>query len=174
MDYLLISDVHGECERMKEVYGKYADLDGHLLLGDVGFEDPILNRFSIINGNHDQHRYPEKRIFRLQELWTLMIHGHYFEYVVVEQMKKQPHLWKSWDECMNLLYDEIARYAKVQGFDMVLFGHTHTAFFEQRDGIYLCNPGSLCFSHDGRPPSYAILSVAHANASVQFHYLKED
>lgn len=173
MKYLLVSDTHGELDRLQAVVEAHPEVDGYLHMGDVGFAHPILKQFSIVCGNHDQNKYPKERWIQLGNFHTLMVHGHRFEYVVVEAMQKEEQLWKSWDDCMNLLYEEMVRFGKANQLDLILFGHTHTAFFAQKDGIYLCNPGSLCFSHDGRPPSYAILNVEET-LSVQFYFLEEN
>ncbi|WP_411675779.1 metallophosphoesterase family protein [Caproicibacter sp.] len=42
--------------------------------------------------------------------------------------------------------------------DILLFGHTHTALTEYRDGLYIMNPGSLC----GSTGTYGILDITPA------------
>lgn len=49
--------------------------------------------------------------------------------------------------------DSIVTAAKNNNCDCALFGHTHSAITEKRDGILLINPGSL-----GYKGTYAILS----------------
>jgi len=46
--------------------------------------------------------------------------------------------------------DNITAAAKARGAELVLFGHTHIPVSEERDGVYLFNPGSCGRSHDGR------------------------
>lgn len=173
MRILLLSDTHGEETRTRAVLQKHQDVDAIYHLGDVGPNDRYLGRIPIVCGNHDNHKYPMELLLELQGYRTLLTHGHSFEYTIVEQMSKQPDLWKDWNQCLELLYDEMVKYAKVKQLDMILFGHTHTAHFEQRDGIYLCNPGSLCFSRDGSCASYAILTI-DKQVSAQFYFLEEE
>lgn len=172
--YLLMSDTHGELQRTLHVIREHSDVDGYIHLGDVGFDEQYLPKMRIVCGNHDRHKYPEKLVLSLSGLKTLLVHGHRFEYELVERMQNEPNLWKDWDGCMNVLYDTISAYAKQQHYDMVLFGHTHTAHFEQRNGIWICNPGSLCFSHDGKQPSYAILDIQEKHVRCNFYFMEEE
>lgn len=159
MQILLFSDTHGEVLRSIAMLQAHPEVDVCLHLGDVGFDHSILGHIPIVNGNHDHHAYPMQREMQFGAFRTLALHGHQFESMMFEHLRESPYLNQNLDNCMTLLYDEMVSYAKRHSYDMILFGHTHIAYFEKRDGIYLCNPGSLCYSHDGRPPSYAILSV---------------
>ena len=53
-----------------------------------------------------------------------------------------------------------------RGADVVLFGHTHVAFDEEKDGVRLINPGALRYPRDGEP-SYAIIDIAGKDISLQ-------
>jgi len=52
------------------------------------------------------------------------------------------------------LYD----YAKSNGYDAALYGHTHIKRIEYRDGIYVACPGSISLPRDGSP-SFLIIDV---------------
>lgn len=173
MKIVLLSDTHGELMLAKECLAQESPYDACYHMGDVGFEPEYLHHVQYVCGNHDQHRFVKERIFEVEGWKIWMLHGHLYEYEVIEQMNQQPQLWKSWDHCMEIIYQTIAQQAKQKGCDLVLFGHTHTAYFEKRDGIYLCNPGSLCFSHDGRPPSYAVLTITAKQLTCVHHFLDE-
>lgn len=43
---------------------------------------------------------------------------------------------------------------------VVVYGHTHRAFYQQFDGILFLNPGSASNSRDHRKPSVMILEIA--------------
>ena len=49
-------------------------------------------------------------------------------------------------------------YAEMNGFDVLLFGHTHEQKILERDGRYVVNPGSISRPRDGFP-SYCILET---------------
>ena len=71
----------------------------------------------------------------------------------------------------NVKYDpslsELLQEAK--GADVVLFGHTHTALRESRDGMEILNPGSI-----GRytRPSYGIIMIGDGEIQTEIRYLK--
>ena len=49
---------------------------------------------------------------------------------------------------------------KARKADIVMFGHTHRPFFEEKDGITVLNPGSLSFPRqEGRKGSYMIMEI---------------
>ncbi|MCI1965563.1 MAG: metallophosphoesterase [Oscillospiraceae bacterium] len=55
------------------------------------------------------------------------------------------------------MYDVVSA-ARSQKADVLLFGHTHEALTEYRDGLYLMNPGSLHGSYG----TYGILDITPA------------
>ena len=57
--------------------------------------------------------------------------------------------------------------------DIVMYGHTHRPFFEQKDGITVLNPGSLSFPRqEGRKGSYMIMEIeADGTATYDQRYL---
>lgn len=174
MRYLLMSDTHGELQRALYVLRKHKDVDACFHLGDVGFDEQYLPVMRIACGNHDRNKYPIEIPLTLSDIPTLLVHGHQFEYELVERMQQDTSVWKNWDSCMDILYETISKQALKKGYGMVLFGHTHTAHFEKRNGVWLCNPGSLCFSHDDKPPSYAILTIDQMQVTCTFHYIEDD
>ncbi len=65
--------------------------------------------------------------------------------------------------------DMLVRYAKIQGADIVLFGHTHTPVYFEQEGMIFVNPGALQNKENG---TYAIIefkdnkkmpSIVHKN-----------
>ena len=45
--------------------------------------------------------------------------------------------------------------------DIVMYGHTHKPFFEQKNGITVLNPGSLSFPRqEGRKGSYMLMEIS--------------
>lgn len=171
MKVIVMSDTHGELTRAQNVLQKHQPYNQCFHLGDVGFDASLLQHTCYVRGNHDNHAFVEERMLDIQGWKVWVLHGHTIEYALVEAMQKQSDLWKSWDDCMEIMYKTIFTKAKEKGCNLVLFGHTHTAHFEKRDGIYLCNPGSLCFSHDGKNPSYAVLEIHQSSITCQHYFL---
>ena len=52
----------------------------------------------------------------------------------------------------------LKRYAREQNADVMLFGHTHVAYTEYEDSLYIMNPGSISQPRRGRP-SYGIIDI---------------
>lgn len=55
--------------------------------------------------------------------------------------------------------------AKEAQADVALFGHTHRAFCEQHEGIWLMNPGSC----GGAWPSYGVVEIQDKHLDLQIH-----
>jgi len=66
--------------------------------------------------------------------------------------------------------EQLLSYGKQHDADVILFGHTHQALSEQRDGIQLLNPGTLW----GRAPflSYGILELTPQQIRATIHQLE--
>ena len=45
------------------------------------------------------------------------------------------------------------------GEKIVLFGHTHSRFYNYADGVHILNPGSAACPRDGLEPSYAFIDI---------------
>ena len=58
--------------------------------------------------------------------------------------------------------------------DIVMFGHTHKPYFEQKDGLTVLNPGSVSFPRqEGRKGSYMIMEMSDdGKVSFQQKYLE--
>ena len=54
--------------------------------------------------------------------------------------------------------DTLMQAAKARGADIALFGHTHTALSETRDGVLLFNPGSCGHTYGGGE-TYGVLTL---------------
>ena len=56
---------------------------------------------------------------------------------------------------MSLDSEYIREEGAARKVDIVMFGHTHKPYFEQKDGITVLNPGSLAYPRqEGRKGSY--------------------
>ena len=66
-------------------------------------------------------------------------------------------------------YDRLWYLAREQDAKAVIFGHTHEAFCEYVDGIWLVNPGSISLPR-GSMPSYAELVVGNFGVVPKIKY----
>ena len=142
MRFLVFSDSHGTMRYMEQAV-EQEQPDVILHLGD---RERDADRLSLkygqypmlaIPGNCD-YPFPGRELLLLRE-WDgkriMVTHGH--KYGV-----------KS-----GLLTIELA--AREAHADVVVFGHTHRVFCEQRDGLWMLNPGAC----SGGRPSYGIIEI---------------
>ncbi len=127
--FLIFSDSHGLREPMRELYRRYPN-DGIIHLGDhLADAQWMLQRTDghpvyRVKGNCDfGAEGAEDLLLELGGVRVLMMHGHRFG--------------------VKSGYGGALAEAKRCGADVLLFGHTHIPFMEERDGILMMNPGSL-------------------------------
>ena len=141
MRILIISDSHGKTENVdliKEREGKF-DLILHCGDGTEDF-DYFADRFNCrvngVRGNCDVF----SREFAAQ---NLNIEG---KAVHIEHGHRLPY------------FNDLALldYACLNGYDVVLYGHTHVQKLLNKDGRWVINPGSISRPRDGAP-SYVVM-----------------
>jgi putative phosphoesterase len=131
MKILVLSDSHAGLSFMRRCIDA-AQPDVVIHLGDhyddgtaMAEEYPQI-RFYQVPGNCDAHRCfipdPETRLETLGGVRILMTHGH------------RHHVKQT---LIRLLAD-----ARASRADAVLFGHTHSAYCQREDGLWVLNPGS--------------------------------
>lgn len=146
MKILVISDTHGRDRRMERVLKRELPADQVIHCGDVEGRDGYLRRLvpgpcCIVGGNCDYDpKLPPSVAFNLAGHRFFVTHGH--------------------RQGVNFGMESLLRAARENQADIVCFGHTHRPVFEQQEGIWLCNPGSLTFPRQmGRAFTYLILEV---------------
>lgn len=152
MKIVVMSDSHG-CNNMIE-YVKLEESDADLFLhcGDICVDEFTYPELVTVCGNNDYYPYPIQRVLNVGEHRIIMFHSHQFSYRKREE--------------------QMIERAKEHGCDIVCFGHTHVAYENVKNGIYLLNPGSLYHNRDGRPPSYAILWLKGEDVTIHFKYIE--
>ena len=146
MKIFVISDTHGKTEKVREVWKKLTDVDLIVHLGDYEKDAKALERtldtkVVSVKGNMDGSYSPEDyRVLETEYGNLLLAHGH------MHNVKTSP---------LNLVYQ-----AQELGCKAALFGHTHQPAYEEVNGIYLVNPGSLTQPRDGSDGSYGIIHTS--------------
>ncbi len=169
MKYLIVSDIHGCAPRLEQVldYFNREKMDMLLILGDIlnygprngvpeGLNAPkiaemlnaLSDRIIAIRGNCDSEVD--------QMLLDFPIMGDYT--LVVDNGKR---LFLTHGHNINE-----QNMPKV-GCDIFLYGHTHRQKIEKKDGIVVCNTGSITFPKDGNEPTFA----TYENGSLRLHRL---
>jgi putative phosphoesterase len=128
MRIIVFSDSHGHIGALERIYQKHPNADRYIHLGD-GMHDvqamraghPGINLYSV-KGNCDVGSPdPEKAAMEICGRAILYTHGHTFS--------------------VKYGINDLASYARERGFDIVLFGHTHTPLYDFYTGRHFLNPG---------------------------------
>ena len=146
MKYFIISDTHGNLDKVYEVYKTLEGIDAIIHLGDyekdaVEIRETLKVDVISVRGNMDggfgehEHKILETECGKLY-----LAHGHL--------------------ENVKMKYQNIYYYALENQCVAALFGHTHKAVFENLGDMYLINPGSLTLPADGSKGTYVILQTS--------------
>ncbi len=148
MKIIILSDSHRNTEAVREILCNENHFDAIIHLGDGAADLSGMHSLTSgipvysIRGNCDYYAddCPLKLISYFENVKFIACHGH--EY--------------------NVKYGLSGLYfaAKEYECNLALFGHTHTPFDEDSDGIRFFNPGS---ASDGR---YGVLTVKGADFSI--------
>ncbi len=130
MRILVLSDSHGSLSSIEKAIEQQPDARHIIFLGDgerdIENASYIYNdrSFHIVCGNCDFcSTLPTYKILNLGEKRIFICHGHTYG--------------------VKSSYEHLISAATAENADIVLFGHTHIAYTEYRDGLYIMNPGSL-------------------------------
>ncbi len=143
---LVVSDTHHNQESLKQIANQYANVDYLFHLGDNTSDAHYLQQHlpgvevHYVKGNCDLgSNAPEfDEVFVLGNK-IILTHGHLLQ--------------------VKYSYDRAYYYAQEQEAKALLFGHTHTAYTEHIDGLWLINPGSAGeATHE--EPSVAMLVIS--------------
>ncbi|MBP3910488.1 MAG: phosphodiesterase [Niameybacter sp.] len=159
MKYIIFSDIHGSASRTKKVLEIFEkeQCDKMIILGDVLYHGPrndlpeghgpkevvtLLNHYKdriiCVRGNCEAEVDQMVLEFACMETYTRIIegertlfatHGHHYN------PEKLPML---------------------KAGDVFLYGHTHLWELSEKEGIRICNPGSISLPKENRPATYAL------------------
>lgn len=161
MKLCIASDIHGSAYYCRKLLEKYEEEGAQrmILLGDILYHGPR---------NDLPAEYAPKEVIRMlnerkNEIYA--VRGN-CEAEVDQMVLEFPVL----ADYMLLFSGERAIYVThghvynehalppMKPGDVLLHGHTHVLRAEQKDGIWILNPGSVSIPKEGNPPTYGILS----------------
>lgn len=145
MRILVLSDSHRNSTSVSKAVLQQPTAEVVIHLGD-GADDldfakaeHVNKTFVSIGGNCDfDSHLPYKQMRTYADVKIFMTHGHSFNV----------------KSSLCLLEDE----ARHENAEIALYGHTHKAKIEYKDGLYLMNPGAL----SGCPGTYGIIDLTPA------------
>jgi len=157
MKYLVVSDIHGSgyyANKIKEIEAKEKP-NKIILLGDIYYHGPrnpltkdynpgevanILNHLKekilCVKGNCDAEVDEMISEFEFKDNIELIIHGKRFFFT-------HGHKYNIYNLPQNV--------------DILIYGHFHTGFMQEKDGIICINSGSLSLPKNNTKNSYLII-----------------
>ena len=149
MKILIVSDSHGSMRVIRQALEENPEIKTVLHAGDGALD---MNEFSgcgltvyRVRGNCDGDiPIEDVEIADIDGVKLLLTHGHLFK--------------------VSYQTDMLVSRAKEEGCAAAVFGHTHRAVAENKDGVLLINPGTAnrSRSKDGRV-SYALLEIENGD-----------
>lgn len=156
MRILVVSDSHGKNDDVKQVIEKVGPVDMFIHLGDIERGQNLIRDLAgcechMIAGNNDYDiDLPKQEVFEIAGKKVFITHGHRF-YV-------------------GAGVGNLKQYALDNGYDIVMYGHTHVPFLEIGQDVTILNPGSISYPRqDGRKKSFMMIEV---DQKGEFHYTK--
>ncbi len=153
MKLLVVSDSHGSTVFLEQALKRERGEDIIVHLGDGADDLEAMREFTggrlvyQCNGNMDLYRcdYTERCIFPVENMTVFACHGHRYE--------------------VKSGFYRLTLAAKEQNARICLFGHTHSQFAEDGNGLLLLNPGSI------RRGDYATVTVTDGHVSYELKQL---
>jgi hypothetical protein len=153
MQYLVISDTHGDTAALRSILDEKAGaVEAVLHLGDNDWD---LLRYAqaydvqmiAVAGNcDDTSRSPRERTLTLGGKRVLMLHGN--------------------TQMFNVGFGRLVNRAREHNAEICLFGHTHRSAVFSEGPVFFMNPGSPSEPRDGNKPSYGLLTVCDTTGVV--------
>lgn len=159
MKLFIISDTHGNLDKVYDIYKKISDIDAIVHLGDFEADAKELQKVLgvdviSVKGNMDgSYSDNDFKILEVECGKLYLSHGHM--------------------ENVKLKYQNIYYRAIENNCMAAIFGHTHKPVFEELGDIFLINPGSLSLPADGSQGSYIILNTSCEGIQGSISYYKD-
>ena len=154
MRILIVSDTHGHHRNFDRAVKKAGKFDMLIHLGDLEGGEAYVEAaldcpVHMVAGNNDFFSdLKREEEFEIGGYRVMITHGHYY-YVSMG---------------VEVLVGE----ARARGADIVMFGHTHKPFLEEREGVIVLNPGSRSYPRQqGHRGSYMIMEI-NEHGEAQF------
>ncbi len=144
MKIVIASDNHGDMNSIEKILLTHPDADYYLHAGDSQRFDFEMSPFRCVKGNNDWGLdYPESLLIDTPVGKIYITHGH----------KSIPYRF----------YD-----LKRQGVTLIILGHSHVRRIEEKEGVYIVNPGSTSRPRDNRIGTYLVLNIIENKYQFSF------
>ncbi|MCI9130455.1 YfcE family phosphodiesterase [Thomasclavelia cocleata] len=154
MQLLIISDTHLQNDLLKKITNHYPNMDYYIHCGDSSLEknNPLLNKYLVVKGNHDKPGvFDTNIVFKVENYNCLITHGNNF----------------------NIYHgnEELISYMKKNNLDIAFHGHTHVPAYNIVDNKLIINPGSVMINRGSYGfGTYAIVKIVNSYIDVKFYH----
>ena len=142
MNILIVSDSHGNDQKLQSLYKQYPNMDLYLHAGDSQSMSAAILPFDSIRGNCDYYDFDAKRLIYTPRGYLLMKH---FPNLSAKEMKD---------------------------IKFFIHGHTHRYKIETQGDVLIICPGSISYPRDDSLGSYAILKIEEDKVEVTIYELE--
>ena len=146
MKVLIVSDTHGRRGELEEIIELEKPFQFLIHCGDVEGDEEYIRQTAgcdcvFVKGNNDFFSdLSGSECFILEGFRVMVTHGHMYGVSLNTAMLEEE--------------------ARSRGVQIVMFGHTHRPYLEEKDGLILMNPGSVSYPRQpGRQPGYAVMEI---------------
>lgn len=155
MKILIVSDSHGRHTNLERAIKKVSPIDMLIHLGDLEGDASYINEIAncqveMVSGNNDYFTdIPREKFLEIGKYYVMLTHGHRYG--------------------VNYGTEQLIEAAKLNGADIVMFGHTHQPLIDLKDeSLSVINPGSITQPRQtGRIPTFIIMEI---DAKGEAHY----
>lgn len=155
MDYLLVSDAHGDIGILRQLFSTYrGKVTAMFYAGDSELlaRDSVFNDVQTVGGNMDYDPAFSEDVLYVDDLSRIfMAHGHLYD--------------------TNYTLDALLAAGQKRDADFIVTGHTHQLGVEWFGNTLVINPGSISAprgQYRDIGGTYAILSVTEKDIKVTF------
>ncbi|MGO5159031.1 MULTISPECIES: metallophosphoesterase family protein [unclassified Bilifractor] len=146
MKVLVISDTHGNIDRLQAILNTTGPYDAVFHCGDIEGQEHTIQEYAdcptyMVSGNNDwDSSLPADLNVTIDDYRFWVCHGHRYG--------------------VSLSPSAIREEAESRNVDVCLFGHTHKPYLETSRGLTLMNPGSLSYPRQiGRKPTFGVIEI---------------
>lgn len=153
MKLLVVSDSHRYNDILKKIIAYHQDVDIMIHCGDSSLdkEDPLLDNFYVVRGNHDKKEFPNIITLNVENQNIMITHGHLF------------HVYNG--------NDELIEYMKQNNISICFHGHTHVPSISKYKDMTIINPGSTMINRGSYGyGTYAIIELFPTLKITYYHH----
>ena len=143
---LVVSDTHHHIGNVIDLIGRISDLNHILHLGDLVEDAEDIKAICevpvhYVRGNCDSYASDSKDtlIVEIKKKIFMLTHGHRYQ--------------------VKTSLVPLEKTAQNKKADVVLFGHTHMPYLNEKKDLLIMNPGSISQPRNSNNPTYGIIEI---------------